>query len=85
MAGATAEMDFSPDDEESRPEFVNIFSDRDLRIQYRGQASREQREQVSLAARLIKRILRSRLTEKGICPVPFCDGSPFMGHRRGYG
>jgi DNA-binding transcriptional MerR regulator len=53
------EMMFSEDAPDSRPEFENIYSDRDLRIQYRGEASREQREQVSLAARLIKRILRN--------------------------
>jgi DNA-binding transcriptional MerR regulator len=54
------EMVFSLDEEDSRPEFENIYSDRDLRIEYRGEASREQREQVSLAARLIKRILGRR-------------------------
>lgn len=53
------DVNFSLEESGSPLLFQNIYSDNELRIQYRGEANHEQREQVNLAARLIKRILKS--------------------------
>ena len=44
-------------DEETSPSWQNLYADDELRISYKGQTSREQREQVDLAAKLIRKIL----------------------------
>ena len=44
-------------DEETEPSWQNLYADDELRISYKGQASREQREQVELTAQLIKKML----------------------------
>jgi hypothetical protein len=44
-------------DEETRPSWQKLYADDELRISYKGQASREQREQVELTAQLIKKML----------------------------
>ena len=53
------EMDFSAPQPLSAPSWRVLYSDDQLQITHRGEADREQREQVRLAARLIKRILKS--------------------------
>ena len=53
------EMDFSASQPLSAPSWRVLYSDDQMQITYRGEANREQREQVRLAARLIKRILKS--------------------------
>jgi DNA-binding transcriptional MerR regulator len=46
-------------DPESAPRWQVLYSDDELQITHQGDASADQREQVRLAARLIKRILRN--------------------------
>jgi DNA-binding transcriptional MerR regulator len=53
------DMDFSASQPLSGPSWRVLYSDDKLQITHRGEADREQREQVRLAARLIKRILKS--------------------------
>jgi len=53
------DMDFSESEPSSGPSWRVLYSDDKLQITHRGEADREQREQVRLAARLIKRILKS--------------------------
>ena len=53
------DMDFSASQPLSGPSWRVLYSDDQLQITHRGEADREQREQVRLAARLIKRILKS--------------------------
>jgi len=52
------EMDFSESEPLSAPSWRVLYSDDQLQITHRGETDREQREQVRLAARLIKRILK---------------------------
>ena len=44
-------------DEETEPSWQKLYADDELRISFKGQASREQREQVELTAQLIKKML----------------------------
>jgi len=53
------DMDFSASQPLSAPSWRVLYSDDQLQITHRGEADREQREQIRLAARLIKRILKS--------------------------
>jgi len=46
-------------DEEATPSWQRLYADDELRISYKGQISREQRDQVELTAQLIKKILSS--------------------------
>ena len=53
------DMEFSAPQPLSAPSWRVLYSDDQLQITHRGEANREQREQVRLAARLIKRILKT--------------------------
>jgi len=53
------DLGFSASESLSEPSWQVLYSDDQLQITHRGDADREQREQVRIAARLIKRILKS--------------------------
>ena len=44
-------------EEEALPPWKKLYADDQLRITFKGEANREQREQVDLAAKLISKIL----------------------------
>jgi DNA-binding transcriptional MerR regulator len=46
--------------EKASPSWQNLYADDELRVSYKGQASREQREQVELTAQLIKKMLENK-------------------------
>ena len=47
-------------DELTRPSWQELYADDELRISFKGQVSREQQEQVNLAANLIKKMLTNK-------------------------
>jgi len=49
--------EFNSIDELTRPSWQELYADDQLRITFKGEANREQREQVDLAAKLISKIL----------------------------